>query len=131
MPKLETYKKQAKQLLRWHREGSYSVGGRIRQLKRHGHLTDKEALALDFKLAEAQEIIAFEAGYESWLDLKSSVEHITPKTPETSEAVRLDVAKPVLFVRDVQVAAIERRMCDPNGQRNPSGSAYHGSSGRS
>jgi hypothetical protein len=28
--RLETYKKQAKQLIRWHRDGNHSIGGRIR-----------------------------------------------------------------------------------------------------
>jgi hypothetical protein len=32
MPTLETYRKQAKLLLRWHREGDYSIGGKVRQL---------------------------------------------------------------------------------------------------
>lgn len=105
MPILETYKKQAKQLLRWHREGNYSVGGRIRQLPRYRRLTDREALALDFKLTEAQEIIALEAGYDSWSALKSAVEDALPQPQETSESALLDAARPVLFVRNVQVAA--------------------------
>ena len=29
MSLLEIYKKQAKQLVRWHREGNHSIGGRI------------------------------------------------------------------------------------------------------
>ena len=33
MSRLDIYKKQAKQLVRWHREGNYSIGGRI--LRRH------------------------------------------------------------------------------------------------
>ena len=45
MSRLEFYKKQAKQLVRWHREGNHSVGGRIRGLARYRTLTDREALA--------------------------------------------------------------------------------------
>ncbi|GAB3812476.1 hypothetical protein [Kribbella italica] len=48
MPKLETYKKQAKLLVRWHRDGNFSIGGRIRQLARYRTLSDREALALKF-----------------------------------------------------------------------------------
>jgi len=55
---LENLKKQAKLLVRWHRERNYSVGGRIRQLPRYEDLTDTEALTLPFPLNEAQEIIA-------------------------------------------------------------------------
>jgi len=62
MPKLETYKKQAKLLVRWHRQGNFSIGGRIRQLARYRTLSDREALALKFPLTEAQQIIALETG---------------------------------------------------------------------
>jgi catechol 2,3-dioxygenase-like lactoylglutathione lyase family enzyme len=37
--------------------------------------------------------------------LKSDVEDESPQPPEATEPVRLDVARPVLFVRDVRVAA--------------------------
>ena len=60
-------------LVRWHREGNYSIGGRIRGLARYQTLTDREALALEFPLREAQEIIALEAGYASWAALKIAV----------------------------------------------------------
>jgi len=73
MFRLDIYKKQAKQLVRWHREGNYSIGGRIRGLARYEMLTDREALALEFPLREAQEIIALEAGYASWAALKVAV----------------------------------------------------------
>jgi hypothetical protein len=33
----DNLKKQAKQLVRWHRAGNYSVGGRIRRLVGQGH----------------------------------------------------------------------------------------------
>lgn len=105
MPTLETYKKQAKQLLRWHRDGNYSVGGRIRQLPRYRDVTDPESLALDFKLAEAQEIIALEAGYDSWAALRAAVEDASPRPPEASKPAVLGAARPVLFVRDVRAAA--------------------------
>lgn len=105
MPTLETYKKQAKQLLRWHREGNHSVGGRIRQLPRYRDVTDHESLALNFKLTEAQEIIALEAGYDSWAALRSAVEDASPRPPEAPEPAQLAAARPVLFVRDVQAAA--------------------------
>lgn len=102
MPTLDTYKKQAKLLLRWHREGNYSIGGRIRQLPRYRTLTDREALALKFPLVEAQEIIALEAGYEGWAELKAAVTNAVPAadTPGSTSAVVGD-ATPVIFVADV------------------------------
>jgi hypothetical protein len=66
MLNLDNLKKQAKQPVRWHRSGDYSVGGRIRRLPRYRDLTDVEALALKFPLSVAHEIIALEAGYASW-----------------------------------------------------------------
>ena len=73
MSRLDIYKKQAKQLVRWHRDGNYSIGGRLRGLARYEMLTDREALALAFPLREAQEIVALEAGYASWAALKIAV----------------------------------------------------------
>ncbi|MER7247099.1 VOC family protein [Kribbella sp. NPDC000426] len=105
MPVLETYKKQAKQLLRWHHDGNHSVGGRIRQLPRYRDVADHDVLALNFKLTEAQEVIALEAGFDSWSALRAAVEDASPQPAEAPEPVRLEAARPVLFVRDVQAAA--------------------------
>ena len=58
MPTIETYRKQAKLLLRWHRERDYSIGGKVRKLERYQSLTDREVLALTFTLTQAQEIVA-------------------------------------------------------------------------
>ena len=106
MPKLETYKKQAKLLVRWHREENFSIGGRIRQLARYRTLSDREALALKFPLTEAQEIIALEAGYANWVELKASTEAAPPTSeqPETQDPA-VASAKPVLYVADVDAAA--------------------------
>lgn len=102
---LENFKKQAKLLVRWHRERNYSVGGRIRQLSRYRELTDSEALALSFRLNEAQEVIALEQGYASWAELKNGPKKV-PGSPRTAPAsLRLTKGIPVVFVSDVRVAA--------------------------
>lgn len=105
MPTLETYRKQAKLLLRWHREGNYSIGGRVRLLERYQSLTDCEVLALEFTLTLAQEVIAVEAGHRNWADLKAAAAG-TPKTPRVSSGppVVKDVI-PILLVRDVEASA--------------------------
>lgn len=107
MPHLDTYRKQAKLLVRWHREGNYSIGGRIRQLPRYRTLTDREALALDFRLGEAQEIIALEAGYDSWADLKAAAATgpAAKTTQPAAPAAHPRHARPVLFVANVQTSA--------------------------
>jgi catechol 2,3-dioxygenase-like lactoylglutathione lyase family enzyme len=105
MSDLETYRKQAKLLVRWRREGNYSIGGRVRQLDRYRQLSDREVLAMDFPLALAQEIIAFEAGHSSWAALKRAVGDASSGPKEPPPALRLKAAVPVLYVRDVTASA--------------------------
>jgi catechol 2,3-dioxygenase-like lactoylglutathione lyase family enzyme len=105
MSRLDIYKKQAKQLVRWHREGNYSIGGRIRGLARYAHLTDLEALALSFPLHEAQEIVALEAGFHSWAALRAAAEDHRVPQGTAAPALRLVRSTPVVFVTDVQESA--------------------------
>ena len=105
MPTIETYRKQAKLLLRWHREGDYSIGGRVRRRERYQSLTDREVLALKFTLTVAQEIVAVEAGYQSWAELKAATAE-APKTPRTSSGPPfLKDVTPILCVPDVKACA--------------------------
>lgn len=105
MPTIETYRKQAKLLLRWHREGDYSVGGRVRKLDRFQSLTDGEVLALKFTLTTAQEIVALEGGYQNWAELRAAAAG-APKTPRASSGPPfLRDVTPILCVRDVKACA--------------------------
>jgi uncharacterized glyoxalase superfamily protein PhnB len=105
MPTIETYRKQAKLLVRWHREGDYSIGGRVRRLERYQSLTDSEVLALKFTLTVAQEIVAVEAGDSSWTALKAATAGAT-KAPRASSGQQfLKRVTPILLVRDVQTCA--------------------------
>jgi catechol 2,3-dioxygenase-like lactoylglutathione lyase family enzyme len=106
MANFDNLRKQAKLLVRWHRAGNYSVGGRIRNLPRYRNLTDVEALALKFPLSEAQEIIAVEAGYESWAALKSGVSTMPKQAqPVPAGLPVLKGAFPVVFVSNVEASA--------------------------
>jgi catechol 2,3-dioxygenase-like lactoylglutathione lyase family enzyme len=105
MPNFDNLKKQAKQLVRWHRAGNYSVGGRIRCLARYRHLTDVQALALTFPLSEAQEIIALESGFESWSALKSGLSEVSELTQSMPDKAALKVAVPMVYVSNVQTTA--------------------------
>jgi catechol 2,3-dioxygenase-like lactoylglutathione lyase family enzyme len=102
---LENFRKQAKLLVRWHRERNYSAGGRIRQLSRYKELTDSEALALPFPLNEAQEVIALEQGYSSWAELKEGLKRAPVSARPAPAASRLTKGIPVVFVSDVRAAA--------------------------
>lgn len=102
MPDLDTYRKHAKLLVRRHREGDHSVGGKLRLLARFRDLTDREALDRPMPLALAQEIVAVEAGFADWAALKAA-----GGTAPRAEPGRpgLSPAAPVLFVADVGRAA--------------------------
>ena len=105
MPTIETYRKQAKLLLRWHRERDYSIGGKVRKLERYQCLMDREVLALEFTLTQAQEIVAMEAGYRNWAELKTATAG-APRTPRTSSGPPfLKDVTPILCVQDVKACA--------------------------
>ncbi len=104
MANFDNLRKQAKLLVRWHRAGNYSVGGRIRSLPRYRNLTDVEALALKFPLSEAQEIIALESGYASWAALKSGLSTMEEQAQNLAGPV-LRGALPMVFVSNVQTSA--------------------------
>jgi uncharacterized glyoxalase superfamily protein PhnB len=103
-PALEAYRKHAKLLLRWHREGNYSVGGKLRLLKRFSHLTDREALDMPLPLTLAQEVVAVEAGFPTWAALKAGLSNPFQPRTEPGPPV-LKAITPILFVRDVSAAA--------------------------
>jgi hypothetical protein len=104
MPTIETYRKQAKQLLRWHREKNYSMGEWVRKLERFRSFTDNQVLALKLTLTLAQEIVAVDAGYATWAELKSASAG-AGKTPRNrSGPPLLEKVIPILLVRNVRHA---------------------------
>jgi len=104
MPKPETLKKQAKQLVRWRRDGVWTVAPRIRAgLPRCAGLTDRQIMERPFPLAEAQELLAREAGLETWAQLIAAAEAEgapAPPAPPAPEGRDLGAAEPTLFVTD-------------------------------
>ena len=72
---LEQQRKRAKELRRSHREGSIEAAVRIlRYLPRARDLSPEHVLASPFTLSEAQLVVAREAGFSSWPNLKRYVE---------------------------------------------------------
>ncbi|MGB9433764.1 MAG: hypothetical protein WBQ89_16090 [Candidatus Acidiferrum sp.] len=64
---LENLKKQAKLILRWHRERHYPVAAQIRgRMPRFLNMPGSEIIAANFKLSDAQEMLARQQGFESW-----------------------------------------------------------------
>jgi catechol 2,3-dioxygenase-like lactoylglutathione lyase family enzyme len=103
MPNLENFKKQAKLILRWHRERHYPVAAQIREhLPRFLNVSDSEILAASFKLSDAQEVVARQQGFDSWQSLKAGLLNTPLKVkPSPSKATILG-AEPQLFVTDIK-----------------------------
>ena len=106
MPSLENLRKQAKLVLRWHRDRYYPVAAQIRAaLPRYRHMTDPEVLAHSFKLSDAQELVARQHGFESWNALKSGLPTMPNHAEQTpSKAVVIVAAEPELFVADIKAS---------------------------
>lgn len=54
MPSLENLKRQAKQYLRWHKEGRHPVAAQLRALPKYAGLSDRQIMDQPIRLADAQ-----------------------------------------------------------------------------
>src|SRR5712672_17037 len=105
MPNLENLRKQAKLVLRWHRERYYPVAAQIRtMLPRFRHLSDPEILAQDFKLSDAQELVARQTGFESWQALKAGIATMPEQAAKTPAKAVITATAAELFVADIKVS---------------------------
>jgi len=106
MSNIENLKKQAKQILRWHREWRWTVATDIRNaLPEFQGLTDRQVFEHEFKLTDAQTLLAKRHGYETWAALSAGLAAKTDQAPDAAEApVRVAFALPFVFVRDVRAA---------------------------
>lgn len=105
MPNIENLKKQAKQYLRWHRERYYPVAPQIRTgLARFRHLSDEQILDANFKLADAQELVARQMGFEGWQALKSGVHAMTHEAGHPVPRPILSSTEAQLFVADIKAS---------------------------
>jgi len=103
MPDLENLRKQAKLVLRWHRERHYPVAAQIRELlPRFLNMTDAEILATSFKLSDAQEMVARQHGFDSWLALKTGLSTTSRKVKPSASKATIVGAEPQLFVADIK-----------------------------
>jgi catechol 2,3-dioxygenase-like lactoylglutathione lyase family enzyme len=103
---LENLKKQAKQIVRWHREGYYPVAQRIRAgLPRFGDIDDATILSMPFALSDAHELIARELGFASWQLLRAAdLSSLEPGEQRRGTEPQLLGAHPQLFVPDVEAS---------------------------
>jgi catechol 2,3-dioxygenase-like lactoylglutathione lyase family enzyme len=101
---LDNLKKQAKQIVRWHRERYYPVAQRIRAgLPRFRDVDDTTILSKPFALSDAQELIARELGFDSWQVLRAAdLSSLRPNERQCVNGPQLMGAHPQLFVSDVE-----------------------------
>ncbi|MBR1152216.1 VOC family protein [Bradyrhizobium sp. JYMT SZCCT0428] len=105
MLNLENLRKQAKLVLRWHRDRYYPVAAQIRSgLPRYGQMTDSEILAKSFKLSDAQELVARQHGFESWQALKTGLNTMSDHADVISTKAVISAAEPQLFVADIKAS---------------------------
>jgi catechol 2,3-dioxygenase-like lactoylglutathione lyase family enzyme len=110
MPNLENLKKQAKLILRWHRERHYPVAAQIRGLSpRFLNMPDSEILAASFKLSDAQAIVARQQGFDSWQAMKTGlsttplkVKSLPSKSAPSKAKATIVGVEPQLFVTDIK-----------------------------
>jgi uncharacterized glyoxalase superfamily protein PhnB len=103
MPNLENLKKQAKLILRWHRERHYPVAAQIRSLiPRFLNTPDAEILAASFKLSDAQEMVARQHGFASWQALKAGLSATSRKPKSSPSKATIVCAEPQLLVTDIK-----------------------------
>jgi catechol 2,3-dioxygenase-like lactoylglutathione lyase family enzyme len=103
MPNLENLKKQAKLILRWHRERRYPVAAQIRELiPRFLNMSDTEILAAGFKLGDAQEMVARQHGFESWQALQTGLPTSSRKVKSPPSKATITGAEPQLLVADIK-----------------------------
>jgi catechol 2,3-dioxygenase-like lactoylglutathione lyase family enzyme len=108
MSNIENLKKQAKQILRWHREWRWTVATDIRNaLPEFQGLTDRQVFEREFKLTDAQTLLARRHGFDSWQALGAACA-AKPEVLDVAAAaqgpVRLEYAMPFVFVRDLRAA---------------------------
>ena len=112
MPNLENLKKQAKLILRWHRERHYPVTTQIRGLMpRFLNMPDSEILAGNFKLSDAQEMVARQHGFDSWQALKAGLSTTSRKVKSSPSKATIVCAEPQLLVTDI------KRSCEFFGEK--------------
>jgi catechol 2,3-dioxygenase-like lactoylglutathione lyase family enzyme len=106
MSNIENLKKQAKQILRWHRDRRWTVATDIRNaLPEFQGLTDRQVFEHEFKLTDAQTLLARRHGYDSWKALSAGLTvKADEPAPLAKATARVEYALPFVFVSDLRAA---------------------------
>ena len=104
MPNILNLRKQAKLVLCWHRDRYHPVAAQIRTLPRFRHLSDREVLAADFKLRDAQELVARQLGFENWQALKKGIDTMSRQPDQTHSKPIILATAAQLFVSNIRAS---------------------------
>jgi uncharacterized glyoxalase superfamily protein PhnB len=112
MSNVENLRKQAKQFVRWHRDRHWTVADVIRgMLPRYQQLSDHQIFEREFRLTDAQELIARRAGFTDWTALLNSASGSAEVSgSETASIAEPELqahvlrARPFVFVQDIAKA---------------------------
>ena len=109
MTNIENLKKQAKQIVRWHRARRWTLATDIRNALPEFHgLSDREVFERPFRLADAQAMIARRHGFAGWQALAEGLAERAPAADRAeagpAPASHVQQALPFLFVSDVRAA---------------------------
>src|ERR1700743_1519475 len=103
MPDRETLKKQAKLIVKWHRERHYPVAAPIREcLSRFQNASDAEILAANFRLSDAQEVIARQHGFDTWQTMKTKIANTSKQPRHSPSKATIVGSEPQLFVANIE-----------------------------
>ncbi|MEM7440894.1 MAG: VOC family protein [Pseudomonadota bacterium] len=106
MTNLVHLRKQAKLFLRWHRERYFPVATKISQhLTRFRGLNATEVFTTEFKLSDAQELVARENGFDNWSALRKGIDAMQTNDKSEVKTSTILSAEPQLFVSDIQATS--------------------------
>jgi len=102
MPSIDNLRKQAKRIVRWHREGHHPVAELILvHLSAFGAMSDLEILAYRFQLTDALELIARQNGFPTWQALLEGANHMPESQTPATASITFKRAEAQLLVTDI------------------------------
>jgi uncharacterized glyoxalase superfamily protein PhnB len=101
VPNIENLRKQAKQIVRWHRLGYFPVAQILRDhLPRFASKSDCEIMESEFRLTDALVVVARQQGFKDWQALAKESNTMTNDIRSASRGMLLH-AEPQLLVQDM------------------------------
>lgn len=102
MPSIDNLRKQAKRIVRWHRDRHHPVSELIRvHLPAFAEMTDLEILDHRFQLTDAQELIARQHGFPSWHALLEGANQMPESQTQATASIAFTRAEAQLLVTDI------------------------------